>query len=59
MMRFGIELNLMSNQELQDKFIQGVNLAIQKLIDKSIKEDAELVISKGGKVVRVKARDLK
>jgi hypothetical protein len=49
----------MSNQELKDKFVEGVNLAVKKLIDQSIKEDRELVISKGGKVVRVKARDLK
>lgn len=49
----------MSNQVLRDKFIQGVNLAIKKLIEQSIKEDRELVISEGGKTVRVKASDLK
>jgi hypothetical protein len=59
MMKFGTELSFMSNQELKDKFVEGVNLAVKKLIDQSIKEDRELVISKGGKVVRVKARDLK
>jgi hypothetical protein len=49
----------MKTQLITAKFIEGVNLAIKKLIDQSIKEDRELVISKGGKVVRVKARDLK
>lgn len=42
-----------------DKITEGVKLAIQRLIERTKKEDGELVISKDGKVVRVKARDLK
>jgi len=44
---------------LKEKFVKGVNLAIQRLIDRTKKEDGELVISKNGKIERVKARDLK
>jgi len=42
-----------------DKITEGVKLSIQRLIERTKKEDGELVISKDGKVVRVKARDLK
>jgi len=42
-----------------DKVTEGVKLSIQRLIERTKKEDGELVISKNGKVVRVKARDLK
>jgi hypothetical protein len=52
----------MSNSEfdqLADKITKGVKLAIYRLIEKTKKEDGELVISRDGKVVKVKARDLK
>lgn len=42
-----------------EKITEGVNLAIKRLIEKTKKEDGELVISQDGKVVVVKARDLK
>lgn len=44
---------------LTKKFIDGANLAVKRLIERTQKEDGYLVISKDGKVVRVKARDLK
>ncbi len=44
--------------QLLDKITEGVKLAIHRLIENTIKEDGELVISKDGKVIRVKARDL-
>ena len=44
---------------LVDKITEGVKLSIQRLIERTKKEDGELVISKDGKVVRVKARDIK
>lgn len=47
------------SDQLTDKITEGVKLAIQRLIDRTKKEDGELVIYKDGKVVRVKARDLK
>lgn len=46
-------------KELSDRITFGVNLAIKRLIEKTKQEDGELVISKDGKVVRIKARDLK
>ncbi len=52
----------MSQQEadkLFDKITQGVKLSVKRLIEQTKKEDGELVISKNGKIVRVKARDLK
>ena len=42
-----------------DKITKGVKLSIERLIERTRKEDGELVIAKNGKVVRVKARDLK
>ena len=42
-----------------DKITKGVKLSIERLIERTKKEDGELVISQNGKVVRVKARDLK
>ncbi len=52
----------MSNAEsdqLAQKITEGVQLAIKRLIERTIKEDGELVVSRDGKIVRVKARDLK
>ena len=41
-----------------DKFTQGVKLAIRRLVERTKKEDGELVIFRDGKVVTIKARDL-
>ena len=52
----------MSQSEIDariDKITEGVKLSIQRLIERTRKEDGELVISENGKVVRVKARDIK
>lgn len=46
-------------RDFVDKVTLGIELAVSKLVDKAKKEDGELVISKDGKPVRVKARDLK
>ena len=45
--------------ELVDKVTAGVKLAIKRLIEKTKKEDGELVVARNGKVVRIKARDIK
>ena len=45
--------------KILDKITEGVKLSIQRLVDRTKKENGELVISRNGKVVRVKARDLK
>ena len=52
-------MTVSESDQLVDKITTGVKLAIQRLIERTKKEDGELVISKDGKVVRIKARDLK
>ncbi|MBT1701363.1 hypothetical protein KK083_31005 [Fulvivirgaceae bacterium PWU4] len=46
------------SRQLFEKITSGVQLAVKRLIEQTKKEDGELVISRNGKVVRVKARDL-
>ena len=43
---------------MQEKIDAGILLAQKRLIEKT-KEDGELVVVRDGKVVRIKARDLK
>lgn len=52
-------MNTVESDQLLDKITEGVKLAIQRLIARTKKEDGELVISRDGKIVRIKARDLK
>ncbi|MEQ1585361.1 MAG: hypothetical protein ABL895_05745 [Cyclobacteriaceae bacterium] len=47
------------SDQLVQKITEGVQLAIKRLIERTQKEDGELVISREGKIVLVKARDLK
>ena len=49
-----IEIKLM-----QEKINAGILLARKRLIEKTKKEDGELVIVRDGKVIRIKAKDLK
>ena len=39
--------------------LEAYHFSIHRLIERTKKEDGELVFSKNGKIVRVKARDLK
>ncbi len=43
---------------LFDKITEGVKLAIHRLVEKTKKEDGELVIARDGKVIKIKAREL-
>ena len=43
---------------MRDKIVKGVDLAYQRLLIVKAKEDGELVFSRDGKIVKVKARDL-
>lgn len=45
-------------KELEEKILEGVALAYEKLVEQKKKEDGELVFSREGKIVVVKARDL-
>ena len=43
---------------MSDKINKGVELAYQRLLIAKAKDDSELVFSRDGKIVYVKARDL-
>jgi len=44
--------------ELREKILKGIALAVEKLIHTKQKSNGELVYSKDGKIVFVKANDL-
>lgn len=46
-------------KQMQEKIDAGILLAQKRLIEKAQKEDGELVVVRDGKVVRIKAKDLK
>ena len=46
-------------KQMQEKIDAGILLAQKRLIEKVQKEDGELVVVRDGKVVRIKAKDLK
>ncbi len=52
-------MNKESIKELRDKILKGIELAYERLIILKQKEDADVVFSSEGKIIRVKARDLK
>lgn len=47
------------SDQLVDKITAGVKLSIQRLIERTKKEDGELVVFRDGKVLKIKARELK
>ena len=52
----------MTTQEinsLRSNILKGLEVSFQKLLKTTQKENGELVVSKDGKVVRIKARSLK
>jgi hypothetical protein len=46
-------------KEMRSKILQGIELSYNRLLTSKQKEDGELVISDKGKVVEVKAKNLK
>ena len=46
-------------KQMQEKINAGILLDRKRLIEKTKKEDGELVIVRDGKVIRIKAKDLK
>ena len=44
--------------DMRTKIIKGIELSYQRLLISKQKEDGELVISRDGKIVRVKASEL-
>lgn len=49
---------ILTGQQIIEKVTQGVMLAAKRLIEQRQKEDGHLIISKDGKVVKIKAREL-
>ncbi len=47
----------MTNAEMKDRILEGGKLAIKRLIDRKRKDDAYLVFSQNGKVVKLKANE--
>jgi hypothetical protein len=45
-------------KDLHRKILQGLELAYSRLLSSKQKDDEELVISRNGKIVKVKAREL-
>ncbi len=45
-------------KDLRSKILQGIDLAYHRLLAAKQKEDGFLVISRNGKIVKVKAKDL-
>ena len=45
-------------EELREKLTYGINLAIQKMIERSKKLDEKIVISRDGKVLVINASEL-
>ncbi|SFA45504.1 hypothetical protein SAMN04488511_10580 [Pedobacter suwonensis] len=48
-----------NNVELRDKIRLGLNLAFKKLVAYKAKNDGVLVFSDQGKIIKVKAKDIK
>ena len=46
-------------KQMQEKINAGILLARKRLVEKTRKEDGELVVVRDGKVVRIKVRELK
>ena len=46
-------------KEMKYRILYGISLAFERLVEQKQKEDAELAFSQDGKIVRVRARDLR
>ena len=49
----------MTHIEIREKFIKGGKLAIARLIDRKRRDNAYIVVSEKGKVVKLNAKDIK
>ena len=45
-------------KELRNKIIEGIDLAYDRLLTAKQKDDSELVFSRNGKILKIKAKDL-
>ncbi|WP_158526268.1 hypothetical protein [Pedobacter paludis] len=51
--------NHTSNIEMREKIRNGLNLAFKKMVNYKSKNDGYLVFSENGKIIKVKAKDIK
>ena len=51
-------MNKITLDQEAEKLFKGAQLGIKRIIEKAKRDDRELVISRDGNVVKVKARDL-
>lgn len=47
-----------SIENIKFRIFKGLDIVLQKLIEKKSKEDGELVFYQDGQIVRIKAKDL-
>ena len=52
-------MNEIEIKQMQKKINAGILLARKRLVEKTRKEDGELVVVRDGKVLHIKARELK
>jgi hypothetical protein len=45
-------------KDLRTKILQGISLSYSRLLASKQKEDGELVISRNGKIMKIKAKEL-
>jgi len=45
-------------KDLRTKILQGISLSYSRLLASKQKEDGELVISRNGKIIKIKAKEL-
>lgn len=51
--------NRVSVKSLREKLLKGTRITIKKLIEERKKENGYLIVSKNGKVTKVRARSIK
>ncbi len=51
--------NKISPKNLREKLIKGTRMAIKNLIEERKKENGYLIVSKNGKVTKLRARSIK
>jgi len=49
----------MKNNDIKNKILSGLELTFKKLVNSKSKNDGYLIYSKDGKIIKVRARDLK
>jgi hypothetical protein len=47
------------NDPFVEKVMEGLKISFSKLVEKYKREDDELIFSENGKIVRIKAKDIK